>query len=375
MTKVYIGRGALNALVSILTEVKPQRILLVTGKSSYDQHPLRGLLEQQLQGFQVQRHSEFQVNPTLDDLVHGAQVKQAFAPHLIIGIGGGSVLDTAKLLKVLPTEEQAIVETISSERAIQENNAPLILLPTTAGSGSEATHFAVAYMGKKKYSVASPYLLPNYTLVDAALTDSMPAYLTAVSGFDALAQAIESYWNIKATKESLAYATESISLILPHLEKVVLTPCPASRDALSKAAYLAGKAINITKTTAPHALSYGFTLNYGIPHGHAVMLTLPALLRHQSTDAIAVLHTVSPKHYNERMLKLYHLFGKANGAEVADYLEKLMDKLGLQRRLQDFAIPLDDLSMLVAHVNVERLNNHPVRLTPKDLMQILEAIY
>jgi len=373
---VYIGRGKLSCLQAVIAQCGGKKILLVTGKASYDKLPLKSLLEEQLEGCTVLRHCQFSVNPNVTDLIEGAKLKADFDPDLIIGIGGGSVLDTAKLLHVLPVDTDRIQQIIKGQLPVQAGNNTLILLPTTAGSGSEATHFAVVYLGTQKYSVASPYLLPQYTIVDAALTDSMPPYLTAVSGLDALAQAIESYWCVSATEESLTYAEESIKLTLQYLEQAVLAPNQASRDNMSLAAYLAGKAINITKTTAPHALSYGFTQHYGIPHGHAVMLTLPALLGVNTSFQEGMLNQqLSSSVYRARIKQLCTLFQQQSAEEVAGSLEQLMDKLGLKRKLRDFNIAKADLPILVQQVNIERLNNNPIKLTQEVLLRILKTIY
>lgn len=376
ISSVDFGRHELDSLNRIIQWHSIDNILLVTGKQSYNKNPLRCHFESLLDGYNVWRYDAFKVNPSIDDLIQGAKIVAELKPDLIIGIGGGSVLDTAKLLRVLPNNEQQIEETIKGILPISESGIKLILIPTTAGSGAEATHFAVSYIGKNKYSVASPWLLPNHVLLDPALSDPMPAYLTAVTGSDALAQAIESFWAVAATKESLEYATDSITKILLHLEEAVHAPTQRVRDKMMLASYLAGKAINITKTTAPHALSYGFTQHYGIPHGHAVMLTLPEIFRLNAYKALDELSDrLSYIEYPKRIKKLCQLFGKEELEEVALYIENLLDKIGLERKLRAFNIPADALPLLVDQVNVERLNNNPVRLTRQQLLTVLEKIY
>src|SRR5262249_51347864 len=136
---------------------------------------------------------------------------------------------------------------------------PLVAIPTTAGSGSEATPFAVLYVGHVKHSIAGPAMLPDVAIVDPSLTDSMSPALTAVTGMDAFSQAVESYWCIHSTERSKAYARRAIALVLEHLEVAVTAPREENRRAMSKAAHLAGRAIAITKTTGAHALSYPLT--------------------------------------------------------------------------------------------------------------------
>src|SRR5207248_4789041 len=126
-----------------------------------------------------------------------------------------------------------------------------------------------------KYSVCHEFLLPDIAIVDPILTHKMSPRLTAITGMDALSQAIESYWSIHSTEESKGYAREAIRIIVDQLPKAVNEPTNDSRLAMARASHLAGKAINVTRTTAPHALSYALTSRFGVPHGQAVSLTLP----------------------------------------------------------------------------------------------------
>jgi alcohol dehydrogenase class IV len=153
---------------------------------------------------------------------------------------------------------------------------PLIAIPTTSGTGTEATCFAVVYIDKTKYSLKHSSILPDYTIIDPTLTHAMPPLVTAATGMDALAQAIESYWGVKSTHESQAYAREAITLTLAYLKAACQNEVEA-RDAMSRAANLAGKAINLTETTACHAVSYPITSYFNVPHGHAVALTLASM--------------------------------------------------------------------------------------------------
>ena len=156
---------------------------------------------------------------------------------------------------------------------------PLYVLPTTAGSGSEATHFAVCYCDGKKYSVSASSMLPDRVFVDYRLTLNNPSYLTACSGLDALCHSIESFWAVKATAKSKLYAKKALNLLLPNLYKCIHNPDADVRSKIAEAAYFSGKAIDISTTTAPHAFSYKITSLLGIPHGHAVAMSIPFFFR------------------------------------------------------------------------------------------------
>ncbi|SVD90379.1 uncharacterized protein METZ01_LOCUS443233, partial [marine metagenome] len=193
---------------------------------------------------------------------------------IIIGAGGGSSIDIAKCINVFQSNESNFEAIIKNPSLIKNKGVPLIAIPTTAGTGSEATHFAVMYQNKIKYSIAHPNLMPEYAIVDAQFTFNLPPYITACCGFDALGQAIESFWATGADDLSKRYARKAIIKIKGHIIDAVNKSDKYSREELAHGAFLSGKAINISKTTAPHAISYPLTSDFGIPHGHAVALTL-----------------------------------------------------------------------------------------------------
>ena len=146
-------------------------------------------------------------------------------------------------------------------------------MPTTAGSGAETTSNAVIYINKLKYSVESQLLLPDYFLINQLIFKN-PTKLKSSSGFDAMSQAIESLLSLKSNSKSVIYAKKSLILTNKKLFKFCKKPTFLNSNNMLLAANLSGKAINISKTTAPHAVSYPFTSIYGINHGHAVSLTL-----------------------------------------------------------------------------------------------------
>jgi len=188
------------------------------------------------------------------------------------------VMDMAKLISIFAHQSGDFKTIVEGTSPLIAKKTPLLAIPTTAGSGAEATGFAVVYIGKQKYSVAHAFMLPDMVYLDASFSLKAGKYLTACTGLDALCQAIESVWSVNATGQSQAFALQAIKVIYENLEKAVQMNDVTAKENLQQAAYLAGKAINITKTTAPHALSYAFTSYYGIPHGHAVALSLPFFL-------------------------------------------------------------------------------------------------
>ncbi|NGP76667.1 phosphonoacetaldehyde reductase [Balneolaceae bacterium YR4-1] len=370
MQNEFIGAGTIEEAGRIVESISPQKVFLVSGKRSFELSGAAGVFKKLLGGLDYYRHSEFSENPKFDDLVRGAELIKKYQPDLIIAVGGGSVIDTAKIISVLPTDRHDAEQIIRGETSVSHKIAPLLAIPTTSGSGSEATHFAVAYLDSEKYSVASDRLFPDYVILDPELTYSMSAYQTAVSGIDALCQGIESYWAKRANDESRAYASEAIQLILRSLVKAVNDPNPAVRSNITKGANLAGKAINIAKTTAPHAISYAFTTFYGIPHGHAVALTLGEFFLINTKRAF----DKTDNGLMQAMKDLFELM-QCNSAEACrDTFQKVMENIGLETKLNKLTSNTVNPSIIVKHINEERLGNHPISLSKKDIHRIITAI-
>ncbi len=261
---------------------------------------------------------------------------------VLLAIGGGAVIDLAKMV-------------ISKCKTVAYPIPFLIAAPTTAGSGSEATQFAVLYKGDKKISVSDPVMLPALVILDPELTCDMPSRLAAISGMDVLAQAVESYWNIHATAASMTFAAEAIGLWNKYFIPAVLEKDAFARENMLWAAHLAGKAINITRTTGPHALSYYLTAKYQVPHGQAVALYLPVFFR-----------------YNKPGPELCRLLEVQEYAAAAEKVYAIMSKAGLAVRFSDLELRKDEIiDELLRDVNPERFANNPVPFNAPKLKKLI----
>ncbi|WP_018127123.1 phosphonoacetaldehyde reductase [Balneola vulgaris] len=369
MQTEYFGNGALDNLKSVIANHSPSKVFVVTGGKSYRQSGAESIIDTTLKGINTFRYFGFEENPKIEDLLEGASLINDFDPDLIIAVGGGSVIDTAKIISVLPDKADEATNMIKGDYLQLNKLAPIVAIPTTSGSGSEATHFAVAYIQSIKYSVAHSDILPDYSIIDPTLTYSMSPYQTAVSGLDALSQAIESGWANGTTELSKKYSLEAIDLILDNIKNAVHNPCPDSRLKMAKGSNLAGKAINISKTTAPHAMSYGLTSKYQIPHGHAVAVTLGHFFVLNKKLALVQENIELDKYMNQLVQK----FG-TNDVELAkNRFYGLVESLGLKLRLKEIGLhDEEDLDDLVKSVNVERLQNHPIKLDKNMLLEILK---
>lgn len=333
----YITDDIIAILRAKLADKAAHRVFLVHGKGSYRACGAEDVMNEVCKGLSVSEFADFSVNPKDEDVQRGVQQLLDIKPDILIAVGGGSTMDIAKLIRHYAAEQQYHV--------------PLWAIPTTAGTGAEATHFAVVYKNGVKHSVEAEDILPDAAILYPPFTYHNSAYLTACTGFDALAQAIESFWNPNATDESKQYSIRAINLIYHQLPKCINHPAETNlRDELMQGAYWAGRAINITKTTAPHAFSYAFTSKYGYPHGHAVALTFPFFMQLNGSKA------------------LYKLLG-IMAENAAQQMETYLSSLGLSLQIRDEI----DIPGVMHAVNLQRLANNPVPMTEE--IQSKLAIY
>ncbi|MDO4862903.1 MAG: phosphonoacetaldehyde reductase [Ruminococcus sp.] len=297
-------------------------------------------------GIEVVRFGGFSPNPDYDDIAVGVRAFRESGCDAVCGAGGGSAMDTAKCIKLFAEMSD---ETPYVEQPIVPNSVPLIAVPTTAGSGSEATRFAVIYRGGVKLSVASGSCLPAAVLLDPDALVTLPDRHRCAAMLDALCHAIESLWSVSSTDESRGYSREAIRMIMANMEGYSARDSSCSA-AMMEAAHLAGRAINITTTTAAHAMCYKLTTLYGLPHGHAAALCLPEVYRFLCENcATAQLRGV----LGEIPLLL--------GCDGFDTALALLREL--PRRLCTDSVPQAtdvELGLLADSVNPQRLSNTPV---------------
>jgi alcohol dehydrogenase class IV len=372
----YSGNGCTKVLKEILANLNPRNLFLVTGKNSYKNSGAEKILSELLKEHTVTLFNDVSGNPVIEDIIKGMDIFLESECDAVIAVGGGSVIDTAKSINVLSNQDAYPRSVVKGEVIISKKGKPLIAIPTTSGAGSEATHFAVVYMDKEKYSLAHEFILPDYSIVDPALTFDLPSKITATSGIDAFSQAVESFWNVNADDESKKYSKEAVTLILGNLKTAVNDPTEESRINMSVAAHLAGKAINITKTTAPHAVSYAMTSYFGIPHGQAVCVTLAEFLEYNfnvtETDLMPGMNLSEVRKNNEDLLRV---LGCRDVNEGKILINELITAIGLKTNLSELNIKSPgDLKLITESVNLERLKNNPRSLTKIELGRILENI-
>ena len=368
---VCINNNCSDYLKKVIKTISPKKVFLVTGKQSYTKSGSEEFIQEVLLNTDTVIFSDFSKNPKINDVLRGIELFKKHQCNLVIAIGGGSVIDMAKLINIFAHQQCNPFEIIDNNKKITEKGIPFIAIPTTAGSGSEATHFAVLYVDNQKYSVAHKFMLPDYAIIHSDFTYNIPSYSAACSGVDALCQAIEAMWSINSTEESIAYSKEAIKLIKEHLSKAVHNNNQESRKAMSKASFLAGKAINIAKTTAPHALSYSFTIMYDIPHGHAVALTLPSFIEYNyNVTEKDCVDKRGVSFIKKNIEEICYLF-KTSPNNAKGFFTDFFESLGLELSIKKLIKDKFDLGAIIDSVNIERLNNNPREISKKTICNLL----
>lgn len=352
-----VGGPVAVRLPAVLRRMNARRVLVVT---------TRGTLRRTgaLEWFAGRPHEYFvdvSPNPQLADVMRGVQAMTCYLPDVVVGIGGASVLDTAKAVRLLPPSTDNAARVLAGQLPPRCEPPGLVLVPTTAGPGSEVTSFATIFTGTRKRSLDHPSAQANVALVDPSLTYTCPPELSAHCALDATAHALESWWSVRSTERSRHWARQALIRLVPLLRRGFHNPSPAQRRELSAAAVDAGQAINITRTTAGHAFAYPTTAHFGVPHGLACALHLVWLLP-LTLDAIVTGRSSSGMRAGdaEQMMKL---LGAASPALAGDAFAELLCEAGCPTTLGAVGVRSGDLAMLLAEATTtDRIGNHPAAL-------------
>ncbi len=272
----------------------------------------------------------------------------------IIAIGGGKVIDLAKIAS-LNLPQETLCQKLQNDDYSIPRALDLTCIPTTCGSGSEATSFAVCYMDDHKYSISHPSLLPDVVVLDANVLTSQTTTQAKIGALDAVCQAIESMFSKQANDQSIEYSQQSLTIGLEALKRIGQKQITFEEyHALQSAAHLAGQAINITKTNVPHALSYYLTLHHKVPHGLAVALFFEAYLQCLQ-DASAALSLKQKRH-----LELVCEYLCNQNDYIPGSWQKLLGSLGMIKHISELQPNVNPLE-LKESVNIERLKNFIIK--------------
>ena len=341
MSQIFIkGIGLLN---SLLKELNSNKVFLVTD-SSFPFLSIKDDIEKITVPYVV--FNQFSPNPLHDDADKGRAIFVAENCDAIIAIGGGSSMDVAKCIKL-----------------DSNSNVPLIAIPTTAGTGSESTRHIVVYRDGKKESLGNPETVPNYVILEPSVLKTLPLYQKKCTMFDALCQGIESYWSVNATEETRKLSKKAIELIVANMDEYILNNNEDTFPKIMEGANYSGQAINLTQTTAAHAMSYKITSMYKLPHGHAVAVCLPEVWK-------SMIH-------KQELASLFNdiasLLGQSSPVEAINWFTKKMDQYEMKNPVV-LSDRNEEIDILTKSVNPVRLKNNPVQFTEEELKQMYERI-
>ncbi len=373
--KVICEVGAASKLADYCRELNIQRVMLVTDAGIINTgmaEPIIASIEKA--GISVCTYSDVQADPPEALVLSSVKVAKAESIDGVIGLGGGSSMDVAKLIAVMAISGQPLSEMYGIGN-VRGDRLPLIQVPTTAGTGSEVTPTSIITTGTTtKTGVISKQLLPDIALLDAQLTVGLPSHVTAATGIDAMVHAIEAFTSKhKKNIYSDTLAKQSLSLMSGSiLEAVHDGSNLEARSNMLLGAMMAGQAFANAPVAAVHALAYPLGGHYHIPHGLSNSLVLPHVLRFNASQASDLYAELLPF-----MTGAETIHKTAGGDGFIDFMDQLITQVELPKRLKDMDIPETDLPMLADDAMLQQrlLINNPRDVSRDDALAIYQAAY
>ena len=373
--RVVFGSGIADKIGGEAKLLGAKRTLIVTdetmekmGLCDKVEKSLREVLEE------VDVFDKVESEPTLaiaDEIVRASKHNY----DLVVGIGGGSVLDMAKLASAAAANPEQEASAFLGANKIKNPSVPKILIPTTAGTGSEATPFALVITNGKKKAIASSYNLADVVFIDAAFTATMPPRVTAFTGMDALSHAIEAFLSLGANPLTDSFALEAMRKISNNLEEAFSHGDNLNaRMEMSLAAMLAGIAFGNAGVIAGHAIAHAFGARYKVPHGVSAALTLPYIMEYNaSAPAVgARMKEIATALVGEKIESAEEAASKAIAR-----VRSMIERLELPARLSELNVPKEDLPELAEDVEKEKgyLKRNPREMGLEDAMKLLESMW
>lgn len=317
--------------------------------------------------------SDFTPNPHYEQVCEGFDLLKVEKCDAILAVGGGSAIDVAKCIKlaVLAKEgnDAIIPPLVNTTVECDGKQLPFIAIPTTAGTGSESTHNAVMYFEGEKQTVTNDGVLPDYALLEPSVLKTLPLYQKKCTMMDALCQGIESWWSVNSTEESYEYSRKTIELIIANWEKYIFENDSEAAANIMLGANYGGRAINITATTAAHAMSYKITSLYNFPHGHAVAVCLPEIWQYMINNMGQCVDQRGSVYLSDIFDSIAKTMGAENVKEVVSIFRNMVKKMELVNPTSENKE--EDLEVLATSVNLVRLKNNPVGLG----VEVIKRLY
>ena len=374
-TRIVFGPDTIDQLGELACEIGSRRALIVSDPGIVEAgHTDRGLAALKRAGIETQLFDGVFENPSTKEVEQGLQVANRFTPELIVGLGGGSSMDCAKGINFLYSNGGQMEDYWGVGKATRAM-LPMIAIPTTAGTGSETQSFALISNAKTHVKMACGDSKASFriAILDPKLTMTQPSRITALTGVDAFAHAIETYVTQRRNAASLAFSREAWLLISENFSRVMDNPDDLNaRSAMQLGASFAGLAIENSMLGAAHALANPLTARYGIVHGQAVGLMLPHVVRFNGVQC-------NP--WYEQLLEIASgsrgVPSPGQGAEgIAQFATELVLRAGLSTRLIELGVQQDQLPRLAADAQQQwTVKFNPREANESDLLKLYEAAF
>ena len=353
--KIWFGNGKLRKLSAVLDELRVEKCVLVCGRHFQAKAEELQAAEPRICGI----FSGVEQNPQLSGAIETAALAKRVQADAVIGIGGGSSIDTAKFAAAIAGGDADALACYHGETPFPKTPLKIIAVPTTAGTGSEVTQVSVVSHFSEKRTINNPVFMPSAAIVDPELSATVPPRTTMNTGLDSLAHALEGYWSVNHQPIPDLMAVEAVKMVLQNLETAWREPDNmTARENMAYASLLGGLSFALPKTAACHACSYPLSEDYHLPHGEACAFTLDSFVRINADERLEALCIAAGLHGTE---------------ELAERIRTLKELAGLRTRLSQLGeVDMDKLCSDCAKHPL--MNNNPVRMDEAKLHAMFEAL-
>ena len=361
--------NSINDTKNFINDKSFKKIFILCGKKSFISSGATTLVKDINPNQEIKLFYKKSEIPILEELIEIIKDIKNFKPDLFLAIGGGAVIDYAKIANVVDIRPDLAELIVNYTYPFKKKYTKLAVIPTTAGSGAEVTSNAVIYVDGIKHSFESELLIPDHFFLIPEFLISAPNKIKASSGFDAIAQALESLVSRKSNDKSVEYASKSLRVSVNSFISFINEPNMKNATEMSIASNLAGKAISISKTTAPHAASYPFTSLFNISHGHAVSLFFEKFFKfnHDNIDKSETSFDLK-----KRFDLIFNLFDVQDINGFNSKISLIKKSANLEDDLTKFNIDIIKSSEdVLKGINLLRLGNNPVKIDGKDILNII----
>lgn len=313
--------------------------------------------------------NDFASNPLYEQVCKGVTLFNAEHCNAIVAVGGGSAIDVAKCIKLYCKMSK---DTLFLDQPYENTGVKLIAIPTTAGTGSESTRYAVIYYEGKKQSVTHDSIIPDVAILEPSVLKTLPLYQKKCTMLDALCQGIESWWSVNSTEESKIISKKAVKLIMANWWAYIFDNDEEAASRIMTAANLAGQAICITQTTAAHAFSYKVTSLYGLPHGHAVAVCLHHIWEYMNAHPEQCIDGRGEDYLKDTFLDIAHAMGRETISDAISFFRQMLREMQIAQPTSNDREK--ELEILSSSVNPIRLKNNPVELNGETIRHLYDTI-